>query len=398
MTDARLPALRGVVDTRFGQLRKPLRTNLAVVTVAFLPVRGSARSGYGRVSLLALARALPTPGSPHSREKRLHRFLAHPRLDFRTMTTALAPLVLAARPSWCPILLDQTQSGPAATLVAAVPYAGRALPLALYTFATPLQEPPLKSQNQLEHVFLLDVETALPTGVIGVWIADRGYARSLLLLQSEREGRAYIIRGRTNTIITWGQRRMKLGQLPAPPGRAVRYEGIRYHAARQVLLDVVVYHERAFQEPWYLLVPVGARSFLSAEQVVACYRDRMQIEQSFRDFKTHLGLRGLPLQVEVAARMGRLLMAFCLAYILGVLLGDSPLGQRARQAFEIPRRHPRHGTTRTLSALTLAMLMLSHPAWLRRSLAALVALLARAEHDQPLLRAPSYLIPFQRAP
>jgi hypothetical protein len=124
----------------------------------------------------------------------------------------------------------------------------------------------------------------------------------------------------------------------------------------------------------------------------------MQIEQSFRDFKTHLGLRGLPLQVEVAARMGRLLMAFCLAYILGVLLGDSPLGQRARQAFEIPRRHPRHGTTRTLSALTLAMLMLSHPAWLRRSLAALVALLARAEHDQPLLRAPSYLIPFQRAP
>ena len=41
---------------------------------------------------------------------------------------------------------------------------------------------------------------------------------------------------------------------------------------------------------------------------------------------THLGLRGLDLQVSVTARMGRLLLAFCLAYVLSVLLGESPLG------------------------------------------------------------------------
>jgi hypothetical protein len=314
------------------------------------------------------------------------------------MTAALARVVLADRPGWCPILLDQTQSGPAAALVAAVPYAGRALPLALYTFTTPLAEPALKSQNQLEHLFLLDVETALPDGVRGVWVAARGYARSLLLLQSEQEERVYIIRGRTNTVVTVGTRRQKLGQLTAPPGQAVRYEGVRYHAVRQLALDVVVYHDRTFQEPWYLLVPIRARARLSAEQVVSLYRDRMQIEQSFRDFKTHLGLRGLHLKVEVAARMGRLLLAFCLAYILCVVLGESPLGHQARQAFEIPRRSPRHGTTRTLSALTLAMVMLSHPDWLPRSLRALLALAARAARRGPLLRATSYLIPLQRAP
>ena len=32
---------------------------------------------------------------------------------------------------------------------------------------------------------------------------------------------------------------------------------------------------------------------MSSDVVVALYRERMQIEQSFRDFKTHLGMRGL---------------------------------------------------------------------------------------------------------
>ena len=93
------------------------------------------------------------------------------------------------------MILDQTKSGSAQALLAALPYAGRALPLACYTFAYPLTEPALKSQNQLEHIFLLDTETSLPPGVMAVWIADRAYARSLLLHQSEQEQRPYIVRG-----------------------------------------------------------------------------------------------------------------------------------------------------------------------------------------------------------
>ena len=88
----------------------------------------------------------------------------------------------------------------------------------------------------------------------------------------------------------------------------------------------------------------------------------MQIEQSFRDFKTHLGFRGLKLQTNIAPRMGRLLLAFCIAYVLCGLLGDSALGKQAKEVFEIPRYTPRHGATRTPSALSVAMLLLSHPA------------------------------------
>src|SRR3989338_104431 len=98
----------------------------------------------------------------------------------------------------------------------------------------------------------------------------------------------------------------------------------------------------------------------------------MQIEQSFRDFKTHLGMRGLQLKVDIAERIGRLILAFCLIYILCVLLGESPIGQQARKVFEIPRKIPRHGTTRTLSALMIAMLMLSHPAWKQVSISFII--------------------------
>jgi hypothetical protein len=210
-----LRALSSLVHARFAQLRKPIRNNLSVVTVALLQVLAAVRSGYGHLSLAALARALPTEGTAHAREKRLHRFLQNPYLDFRTVTTSLALILLPARQRFCPLILDQTKSGATQALVAAVPYAGRALPLACYTFDYPLREPTVKSQNQLEHLFLLDTELSLPQGILPIWIADRAYARALLLKQSGEENRAYIIRGRSGTVITYQERRMKLSHLQA---------------------------------------------------------------------------------------------------------------------------------------------------------------------------------------
>jgi hypothetical protein len=124
----------------------------------------------------------------------------------------------------------------------------------------------------------------------------------------------------------------------------------------------------------------------------------MQIEQSFRDFKTHLGLRGLKLQIDIAPRMGRLLLAFCLTYVLCVLLGESPLGQEARSTFEIPRRMPRHGTRRTLSALSIAMLILSHPQWVERAIAGLLKIIWKASAQRPLLSQTQLCLPKAMGP
>jgi hypothetical protein len=137
MNEELLGALSELMKVRFSGLKKPIRKNLVVLTFAFILVLSAVRSGQGRLSLAALARALPTQGTAHAREKRLHRFLKNPRLDFRTVTGSLATILLPPGKRFCPVILDQTKSGSAQALLAAIPYAGRSLPLACYTFASP---------------------------------------------------------------------------------------------------------------------------------------------------------------------------------------------------------------------------------------------------------------------
>ena len=384
-----LLALEAAIIGAFGQLRRSVQMNLAVLTVSFLRVLGAARSGHGRLSLGSLFRVLPTRGTPHSREKRLHRFLKNPRLDPRGVTDGLARLICGRRGRglW-PILFDQTKAGATQALLAGVPFEGRTLPLAVYTFDYPWQEKTARSQNQLEEIFLADLETALPEGIQPVWIGDRGYARAALLRHCNQLQRLYILRGRAGTRVEYQGKSCKLGELPGSSKRAVRFRNVRYHARQCVPVDVVAYHDPQFQEPWWLLVPPDCRDLLPTKTVVGLYRERMRVEQSFRDFKTHLGLRGLQLQVQVAERTGRLLLAFCIAYCFALILGASPEAEQARPDLEIPRRQPRHGTCRTLSVLTLSLLMLAHPRWRSLACRRLLLLARRVAAGLCLLRRP----------
>ena len=104
MHEELIEALSQLMETRFSGLTKPIRNNLVVLTFAFILVLSVVRSGQGRLSLAALARTLPTQGIAHAREKRLHRFLKNPRLDFRAMTGSLAAILLPPRKRFCPVI------------------------------------------------------------------------------------------------------------------------------------------------------------------------------------------------------------------------------------------------------------------------------------------------------
>lgn len=118
-----LDSIQYMVDSAFSGLRVPARKNLAVVCHAFLSLMSSARSGAGRMSLASLFRLLPTAGPAHSRENRLRRFLDNQRLDGKSVSCGLIRLVCSRLPrGFYPVLFDQTKSGNAQTLFAAVPY------------------------------------------------------------------------------------------------------------------------------------------------------------------------------------------------------------------------------------------------------------------------------------
>jgi len=86
-----------------------------------------------------------------------------------------------------------------------------------------------------------------------------------------------------------------------------------------------------------------------------------QMEHGFRDWKSHLGLRGLVLRVAQAERLLRLWMGFTLAYALVLWLGQDAEAEKLRACGERLRARPRHGTWRVLSVLSLALYWLWSP-------------------------------------
>jgi hypothetical protein len=362
------PQILPLVERFFEGLHRPVRKNLVLLVSAFVTLTAVLRSGYGALTLASVARALPLATSFKDRYKRLNRFLDNPFFDPQGLTEGLFSLLWgrASTPTILPVILDQSPVGAAQLLLAGIPQAGRILPLALWIFTyQDIQNQPerTKSQNFLERIFILRLLEAAPPLLTLCMILDRGYARVSLMEELLWQPRVFFVL-RTNPKVTIQRKkhgrwkRCPIGSLRLHHGQPRRLERILYRGQKPIELDLVIYYEPGNKEPWYLLVPPGSADWFPTTEVVALYRRRMSIEQGFRDFKTHLGVRGLQLQVRITERVQRLLQAFTLAYALIVSLGMSRVAQEARQRLEDPRCAPRHATTKILSARTIAALLL----------------------------------------
>jgi hypothetical protein len=364
-------------------LSVPLRKNLAAVSTGLLQLCAGVRSGNGQLSLSAVARSLPGVGTDAARKKYLWRLLANSRLSPEAMIPNLIRIVLGPRPQrLTPLLVDQTAIGSVQTILVGAIYHGRVLPVAFTCFTYAQIR---KSQNLLETALLRLVAACFPAGTLPVFIADRAYGRSQLLRTLNSWGVWFILRSRRKVTFEIEGRRRLLRTVRARSRRPRRFAGVLYHATKRLAVDLIVHHDPRFKETWYLLAPAGSEVELPTEEIVRLYAERMQIEQGFRDWKTHLGVRGLKLQVRPAERMTRLLLAFALAYILVVLLGASKLARAWRARFETPRKQPRHGTCAVLSVLSLGRLILATTALRRQAWAWLSRLIHNLSNFKPAL-------------
>jgi len=149
-----------------------------------------------------------------------------------------------------------------------------------------------KSQNILEHSLILAAMSCFPVEFCPLLILDRGYARVALFMKFREEGIPFLCRAKRSVMVYLaGQTKGKtLGRFKIKPGQLLRYS-VLYHSQKKEPLDLIIYFGKGYKEPWYLLVPSGTS--LTAEEIVELYAKRMSIEQGFRDWKTHLGVRGL---------------------------------------------------------------------------------------------------------
>jgi hypothetical protein len=340
-----------------GVIRVTILKNIALVTYALITLFHGARGGNGWLSKAALARCLPLGTGPKEREQRLYRFLDNIHLTPEILIPLHVALACGTKlKERLPMILDQTTIRGIETLLIGLVFEGRVLPIAFSCF---MKKWIHKSQNILEHGLILAAMSCFPAEVRPFLILDRGYARVSLFIHLRQEGIPFLCRAKKSVLVYLpGQTEGKtLGRFKIKPGQLLRYS-VLYHSQKKEPLDLIIYFGKGYQEPWYLLVPSGTS--LTAEEIVELYGKRMSIEQGFRDWKTHLGVRGLVFFGDnPAPRLNRLLLAFSLSYLLCLALGATEEARVVRAFVEIKRRKPRHGTTRTLSVLSIGILRLS---------------------------------------
>ena len=341
-----------------GLVRITILRNIALLTHALLTLFQGARGGNGWLSQAAIARCLPLEIGPKGRQLRFFRFLTNPRVVPETLIPLHVALVCGLQlvRERLPMIFDQTTIRGIPTLLIGLVFEGRVLPVAFSCFTYRLIQ---KSQNILEHALIVAVMSCFPVESRPLLIMDRGYARLTLLRHLLQEGIPFLVRAKKNVVVYYRGQAKALSRFCGKTGKIQCYS-VLYHSTQKIPLRLIIFRGKGYKETWYLLIPQDIP--LSPKEVVDLYARRMSIEQGFRDWKTHLGVRGLVFYCDnPAPRLTRLLLAFSLTYLLCLALGASGQAPSVRAFVEIPRRNPRHGTRRTLSSLSIGILRLSLP-------------------------------------
>ena len=377
--------LRKLLELLFvyrGMIRVTILKNMALVTYALVTLFRGARGGNGWLSKAALARCLPLGSGPKEREQRLYRFLDNVRLTPELLIPLHVALACGTKlRERLPMILDQTTLRGIETLLIGLVFEGRVLPIAFSCFMECLIH---KSQNILEHSLILAAMSCFPVEFRPLLILYRGYARVALFIHLREEGIPFLCRAKRSVMVYLNGKGKTLGRFKIKRGQIRRYS-VLYHSREKEPLDLILYFGKGYKEPWYLLVPAGTS--LTEEEIVGLYAKRMSIEQGFRDWKTHLGVRGLIFYGDnPAPRLTRLLLAFSLSYLLCLALGSTEEAQAVRAFVEIKRSKPRHGTTRTLSVLSIGILQLSLPKFSKRAYRNLLKMISRLSRGKGVIQ------------
>jgi len=268
-----------------------------------------------RASLADIGRSLRSRALPKHSIKRVYRFLKNQRVELAEGARVLLHLAARAAGGRLVVAVDWTDIRQYKVLCGAVPLRGRSLPV---LFAAYEKWKLFKSQNALEEGFFRLLKALLPARTQVVIVADRGFARTQLARTLQEIGLDYVIRvtGKVAFVSQRHQGRLDHIRLKAGHRRDLGFG--RYRRSKPLWQRVLVYWGQGQKEPWFLATNLrwGWR------HVVGAFRQRMSIEELFRDEKNlryGWGLRELSL--SQATRLERMLLVLAFAYLLLVLMG-----------------------------------------------------------------------------
>lgn len=312
MSSFNISSVNSWVKRIFPGLRKTQAVNLG------LGVFGIVKSRSGLMS--ELVREVPGALKHKHRLKRFFRFVSNTKVKVPELIDVWSLWVVKTfmPGKYCVVALDWTTlPGNVQCLMAAVPYAKRAVPL---LWVTTTYRAFKDSQNLIEQRLITRLINIIPAGKKVILVADRGFGRAKFIEFLLKQNLLFSIRVKADVKIkTRKGRILNLRKLKVKVGQVKWFEGISYRQdgiIPKVNLALTLAEPKTGEEPDPWLLVTNLRT---PETAIANYKLRFDIEEWFKDLKHQLGIDKL--QTRNLDRVRRLVLISAVAYGFLMLVG-----------------------------------------------------------------------------
>jgi len=315
-------------------LQKQLtRTQLILLTILLDLIQSEKQ-----VRLERLMRVFPYPITVESRRRKLQRFLDLPQL---TISLIWFPLIAYWLTTYCSvgqtlsIAIDRSQWGCINLFTLALIWKKRAIPLYWCLL------PKLGNSNLSEQTLALQQVLPLFKEYKFIVLGDREFCSVDLGSWPGAMGVSFCLRLKKNHCLEiensiW----QRLDQLGVVPGTALYFKGVRVRKTRPLIgFDIACKWKRNYQgmkvkDAWFILTDLG-----SLPLAISAYKQRMGIEEMFRDCKTGgYNLEGSGLRGE---RLIKMILLMTIAYYAAIFQGTEIQKKQQVQKYVSRRSEPR---------------------------------------------------------
>lgn len=275
-----------------------------------------ARSGL----MSEIVRVVPGPSKHKHKLKRLWRFVSNEKVKPGDLINlwSLWVIKIFCKGEYIPVALDWTTlPGNTQCLMAAVPYAGRALPL---LWVTTTYQAFKDSQNLIEQRLITRLISIIPKEKRIILIADRGFGRAKFFKFLLKINILFAIRVRADVKINVNTgsgkgKTILLRKLRLKHNQVKWFEGVSYREDSLIpKINLAATKALGSDDSWLIVTNLRC-----SQTAIQRYRSRFQIEEWFKDLKHELGIANL--QTRDLGRTRRIILISALAYGLVMLVG-----------------------------------------------------------------------------
>ena len=282
-----------------------------VVTLAMM-IAGIVMSKKAQLS--EMSSEIPTAAKDKSIEMRLRRWVKHDRIDGEMIYLPFARQLLnVLSEQELVLVMDGSQAGRGCmVLMVGVVYKKRALPIAWLVYKGKKGHTTAK-----RHIEALEkVKALLPETAKVILLGDAEYdTTEMLLWVQENTLWSYVLRTSPQICVTTTLGEHAIGDTALERNQVVQYLNIGFTQSVALETNLVGWWSNKYEKPIYLITNLTSK-YLTCRH----YQRRYRIETFFSDQKSR-GFNIHKSHLSDPARVSRLLVAACLAYIWMILQG-----------------------------------------------------------------------------